>query len=154
RCHQQLGQFKQALGCYQELIDLPPSSDTQGVRAKATRGALECWTHDSQKKYREAIECGERWDSQASADARDADSLAIRYLTGLAYQAQSKTLPAKDPNRKKLVGSARQHVDAVARQPGEYQRPAKMMLVALAPAKGPKDSGGQGVTFAEAYEQG
>lgn len=154
RCHQQLAQFKQALGCYQELIDLPASPDTQSVRAKATRGALECWTHDSQKKYREAIECGERWDSQAPADARDADSLAIRYLTGLAYQAQSKTLPAKDPNRRKLAGSARQYVDAVARQPGEYQRPAKMMLVALAPGKGPKDAGDKGATFAEAYEQG
>jgi tetratricopeptide (TPR) repeat protein len=154
RCHQQLGQFKQALGCYQELIDLPPSPDTLGVRAKATRGALECWTHDSQKKYREAIECGERWESQVPADAHDADSLAIRYLTGLSYQAQSKTLPAKDPNRKKLAGSARQYVDAVARQPGEYQRPAKTMLVALAAGKGSKDTGGQGATFAEAYEQG
>jgi tetratricopeptide (TPR) repeat protein len=154
RCHQQLGQFKQALGCYQELIDLPASPDTLSVRAKATRGALECWTHDGQKKYREAIECGERWESHAPADAHDADSLAIRYLTGLAYQSQSKTLPAKDPNRKKLAGSARQYVDAVARQPGEYQRPAKMMLVALAAGKGPKETGGQGATFAEAYEQG
>ncbi len=154
RCHQQLGQFSQALGCFRELIDLPPSPDTQGLRSKATRGALECWTHDSQKKYREAINCAQRWESQTPADAHDADSLAIRYLTGLAYQAQAKALPTKDPNRRKLTGSARQYVDVVARQPGEYQRPAKMMLVALAGGKGAKDSPSQSVTFAEAYDQG
>src|SRR5262249_7282725 len=55
----------------------------------------------------------------------------IRYLTALAYQASSSELPAKDPNRKKLAGFARQHVGTVAEQPGEYQRPAKMLLVAL-----------------------
>jgi hypothetical protein len=155
RCYQELGQFKQALGCFQELIDVPASAETRAVRTMSTRSALECWTDDSQRKYQEAIECGERWEAEAGASASDDDALAIRYLTALACEAQSKALPAKDPNRKKLAGHARQFVFPVAQHPGQYQRPAKILLVALG-GKDQKDQkeGGQNVTFAEAYEQG
>src|SRR5262249_44870202 len=75
-----------------------------------------------------------------------------RYLIALAYQGQSNALPAKDPNRKKLAGIARQHVVPVARHPGEFQRPARMMLVALGGAKDSKD--GDPTTFADAFERG
>jgi hypothetical protein len=154
RCYQELGDFRQALGCYQELIDLPATPDTRAIQTKGVRQALECWTHGSQKKYQEAIECGERWEKESGQDRRDADALAIRYLTAVAYESQSKTLPAKDPNRKKLAGYARQFVGTVADQPGEYQQPAKMLLVALAKGKKQeKDSGAKSKTFAEVFEQ-
>lgn len=155
RCYQELGQFQQALGCFQELIDVPASAETRAIRTKSTRSALECWTHDGQKKCQEAIECGQRWEAEAGAGANDEDGLAIRYLTALACEAQSKTLPAKDPNRKKLAGHARQYVSSVAEHSGQYQHPAKMLLVALAgkDKKEPKD-GGKRVEFAEAFEQG
>ncbi len=164
RCYQEMGQFKQAVGCYRELMDLPTTADTRTIKAKSTRHALECWTHDSERKYPEAIERGEKWEKEVGAAGGDADSLAIRYLTALAYQAQSNALPEKDPNRKKLAGFARQVVGPVATQPGEFQRPAKMLLVALAAPKdkdkdkdkdkGKKDAGGDSSSFSEPFERG
>ncbi len=162
RCYQEMGQFKQAVGCYRELMDLPTTADTRTIKAKSTRHALECWTHDSEQKYPEAIERGEKWEKEVGPAGGDADSLAIRYLTALAYQAQSNALPDKDPNRKKLAGFARQVVGPVATQPGEFQRPAKMLLVALAAPKdkdkdkdkGKKDAGGDSSSFSEPFERG
>jgi tetratricopeptide (TPR) repeat protein len=157
RCYQEMGELKQALGCYQELMDLPTNPDTRSIKTKSTRQALECWTQNSEKKYPEAIERGERWEKDAGGSQTDPDALAIRYLTGLAYQAQSNALPSKDPNRKKLAGVARQYVGPVAEHPGEYQRPAKMLLVALGGNKDnrpPKESKADPATFAEAIDRG
>ncbi len=131
RCYQEMGQLKQALGCYQELMDLPGSPETRSIVAKSTRHALECWTRDGEKNYQAAIERGERWERDSPAGDNDADAMAIRYLTALACQAQSDLLSEKDPNRKRLVGTARQYVGPVAERPGEFQRPARMLLVAL-----------------------
>jgi hypothetical protein len=153
RCHQQMGEIKQALGCFQELMDLPASPDTRDIKTKSTRHALECWTQSGEKKYQEAIERGERWEKESGGNPTDADALAIRYLTALAYQAQSNGLPAKDPNRKKLALYARQYVSPVAMHPGEFQRPAKMLLVALGGSKDSKKSTGDAGTFAEAFER-
>lgn len=153
RCYQQLEQFKQALGCFGELMELPTSDETRVLKTKSTRYALECWTKDSQKKFQEAVEAGERWEKELGAGQTDADALAIRYLTAVAYQAQAKSLPAKDPTRKKLTGFARQYVGSVADHPGEYQRPAKMMLVALAGGKETKPARRGTPTFAEVFEQ-
>ena len=131
RCYQELGRLKQALGCYQELMELPAAPDTRSIKNSSTRHAMECWTTDSEKNYQAAIERGERWEREAGSAASDADAMAIRYLTALACQGQSDLLSDKDPNRKRLVGSARQYVGPVAEHPGEFQRPARMLLVAL-----------------------
>lgn len=138
-CYQEMNDLRRALGCYQVLIEQPNSQELRFVKTKGTRHALECWTHDSVKRYLEAIERGERWEKELGAGQSDADAMAIRYLTGLAYQEQLKTLSSKDPNRQKMIGAARQHMTEVADRPGEFQRPAKMLLVALAQNKG-KDS--------------
>lgn len=152
-CYQELGKYSEALGCYRELMDLPDSDGTRTIKTRATRQALECWTNDRVKKYQAAIERGERWEKESGSDATDADALAIRYLTALAWQQQSKSLPDKDPNRKRLAGFARQHVGPVARHPGEYQRPAKMLLVALSGGKNAKNGDRPPTTFADAHEQ-
>lgn len=154
RCYQEMGEFKHAIGCYQELMDLPTTPDTRAIKTKSIRQALECWTKDSEKKYPEAIERGERWEKESGSAQPDADALAIRYLTALAYQAQSNALPAKDPNRKKLVGFARQSAGPVAAHPGEYQRPAKMMLVALGGNKDQKETASDRSSFAAAFDRG
>jgi len=155
RCYQEMGDIKQALGCYQELMDLPWTAETRTIKTKSTRQALECWTQGDEKKYPEAIERGELWEKEAGPQQTDADALAIRYLTALAYQGQSSSLPAKDPNRKKFVGYARQSATPVAMHPGEYQRPAKTLLVALAAKDSKaKKTNGEPTTFSDAVERG
>lgn len=155
RCYQALGQFDKALGCYRELMDLPDSAESRSIRSKSTRHALECWTNDDVKQYQAAIERGQRWEKESDASATDADALAIRYLVALAYQQQSQALPDKDPNRKKLAGFAREHVVPVAKHPGEYQRPAKLLLVALSGGNEAKDAQDDAppTAFADAYQR-
>jgi tetratricopeptide (TPR) repeat protein len=153
RCYQELGKHNQALGCFRELMDLPDSAETRSIRAKSTRHALECWTSDPVKNYQAAIERGERFEKESGSNATDPDSLAIRYLTAVAYRDQSQSLPDRDPNRKKLAGVARQVVGPVAEHPGEFQRPAKMLLVALSGTKNAKEPDAPPATFAEALEQ-
>jgi len=153
RCYQQLEELPQALGCFRELVDLPDSDQTRSIRAKATRHALECLTADREKKYQEAIERGQKWTEGVGREPADPDTLAIRYLVAVAYQAQSSALPARDPNRKKLAGYARQYVVPVAQHPGEYQRPAKMLLVALKGAQASKGKNDDQPKFATAFEQ-
>ncbi len=156
RCYQQLHKTPQALACFRELMELPAAEETRVLRTKSTRHALECLTSSGEQKFAEAVERGQRWEKESGASATDPDALAIRYLTAVALQGQSSALPVKDPDRKKLAGFARDYVVPVARQPGEYQRPAKMLLVALAGNKDAKDAadGALQATFADLFEQG
>jgi tetratricopeptide (TPR) repeat protein len=135
RCYQDLGQFEQALGCFGELMDLPNSPETRVVRNLSTRQALECWSQPKVKKYQAGIERGDRWLKESAADSPPADVAAIRYLTAVAYHEQSKTLPAKDPNRKKLAVTAREILEPAVRESGEFQRPAQTLLLALSGGK-------------------
>ena len=153
RCYQQLGETTKALGCFRTLIDLPDSEQTRSLRAKGTRHALECLTAENEKKYQEAIERGQKWEQAAGRGQTDRDALAIRYLMAVAYRAQSTALRARDPNRKKLAGFARQYVAPVAQRPGQYQRPAKMMLVALKAPPASKDADDSKPTFSTAFQQ-
>ena len=158
RCRQELGEYQQALGCFRQLLDLPDAAETRSIRTKATRHALECWTAKEVKQYRAAFERGELWQKDFGAEAANTDAQAIRYLTAVAYQEEAESLPAGDPNRKRLTSSAREHVSPVARQPGAFQRPAKTLLVALsgsgAGVKTADAKAAEPKTFAEALHPG
>jgi tetratricopeptide (TPR) repeat protein len=154
RCYQELGQFEQALGCYGELMDLPNAPETRAVRNQSTRQALECWSQPKVKKYQAAIERGERWLKESAAESSAADVAAVRYLTAVAYHEQSKTLPVKDPNRKKLAVTAREILESAARESGEFQRPAQTLLLALSAGKSGEASAAKKApkNFAEAFQ--
>ncbi|REK16582.1 MAG: hypothetical protein DWQ37_07675 [Planctomycetota bacterium] len=156
RCHQELGAFQQALGCFRQLLDVPDSNEMRSIKTKATRHALECWTSDQVKQYQAAIERGELWQKESGQGVDGTDAQAIRYLTAVAYEKQAGALPAGDPNRKRLTSSAREHVSPIAKQPGAFQRPAKTLLVALAGGGAAAQAAQQDAepkTFAEAMEQ-
>lgn len=155
RCYQDLGDFKQALGCFRDLIDLGENKVLGSVRTSATRQALEILTDTKTHNYPEAIAIGERWTAANSvADEADPDVLAIRYLTALANQQEAAALNAKDPNRKKFMTVARQNVMPVTRHPGEYQKPAKELLAKVGGASKDKDEEREPTTFAEARDRG
>ena len=155
RCYQDLGDYKQALGCYRDLIDLGDSKVLANIRTSATRQALEILTDPKVHNYTEAIAIGERWTSAISiVDESDPDALAIRYLTALANQREAAALGAKDPNRKKFMTVARQNVMPVTRHPGEYQKPAKELLAKVGGSAKDKDEDREPATFAEARDRG
>ena len=155
RRYQDLGDHRQALGCYRDLIDLGDSKVLSSIRTSATRQALEILTDPKMNNYTEAIAIGERWTSAISVvDEADPDALAIRYLTALANQREAAALNAKDPNRKKFMTVARQNVMPVTRHPGEYQKPAKELLAKVGGSSKDKDEDREPATFAEARDRG
>jgi len=154
RCYQELGETKQAIGCFKELMDQPATqAEVRTIKTKATRHALECWSKEIEKRHPDMIERGEQWAKEIGARQSDADALAIQYYTGAACHTQSKVLPPQDPQRKKLEGAARQRLVFVADHPGDFQRPARVMLASLDPAKSIKRATSSSKTFAEALEK-
>jgi len=160
-CYRELNETKKALGCYQSLMDAESgekgnqfADQLMVLKAKGFRQALATWVDPREAKYIAAIERGEQWFRDYAGDREGTpDALAIRYLTALAYQQAARGLPEKDPNQSRYRASARKHAARVEKVPGEFQRPARVMLAGLREEKGaaakttPKN-------FAEAFQAG
>jgi tetratricopeptide (TPR) repeat protein len=159
-CYQEMGEMQQAVGCYKDIMDLElkPSQRKllRSIRNKGYRQALECWTSRQEHKYVNAIERGEQWTKDESGVEADPDALAIRYYLAVAYEEQAKSLPPKDPTRRKYTANASKYVLEVAKHPGEFQKTAKAMKDKLSG----KEEGEEGesdkepTSFAEASERG
>jgi hypothetical protein len=149
RCYQELGDHRRALACYLDLIELPDAEPEARLwQTKSLRQAMEIWTDPKQGKYGEAIKRGEKWlESDRAGSGKDADALAIRYFLAVARQAESTETGSKPSGRSKQL--AKKLVAQVASYPGEYQKPAKLLLVKLG-GKGNDDA--ESKNFAEAYQ--
>lgn len=154
RCYQEMGDDKQALGCFRELIDLPNEPAYALLRTRSLRQAMAIWSSPREKKYQAVIEAGEKWlDGASSSMERDPDALAIRYLTAVACQESAKTTTVKDPSHAKLLNDARRYLTYPANFPNEFQKPAKIMLAALEKSK-PKGVDTGPKTFGDAVDEG
>ncbi len=133
RCYQDLGDMRQALGCFQDLLEVPPKSTAvRSIQASAIRYALECWTSPQEKRFAEAGDRGEQWlRSLPPNTPPDSETLAVHYLTAVAYQSALAQVDEKDPNRRKYQLAAKQHADQVAKRPGEFQKPARALAAKL-----------------------
>jgi tetratricopeptide (TPR) repeat protein len=154
RCYQELGDMKRALGCYQDLVDLPAkNSQVRTVRNKALRQSLECWLRPEEKKHEEAVTRGDQWVSEADRlSSYDSDGLAIRYFTAEAHHRIMTGLGPKDPERRKQQQAAVRLARQVSKYPGDYKDKAAKLVVALGGAK-EKDPDAEPTTFAEARDR-
>ena len=154
KCYQELGDRKRAMTAYQDLLDLPArSKELRTVRVKALRQAIEIWCSPEEKNYQDAMMQGDDWLATAGGAANDADALAVRYFTALAYQKQMATLGPKNLERKRLQQAALKLARAVARQPGEFKEQAAKLVTALGGAK-EKDPDAAPKTFLAARDRG
>ena len=157
RCHQELGDVRKALSCYQDLLELPTDvkKDQKLIRAvqsAALRRSLECWL-GPEEKFAEAADRGEQWLRANPAGAEsDGDLLAVYYLTAVACQKAAAELPEKDAARRKLSQNARAFAAVAAKHSGEFQSASKKLLERLGakPGKAAKEES----PFVQVYEQG
>lgn len=131
RVQQDLGNLKEALTFYEELVAEMNQPDAfRNVAAKATSSAIECWIDPSLKQYDTAIETGEKWMAAARpADNGNPDWLALRLMLARAYQA--KAAETSDDDANSLIVSARKLGQLVSRFPGPTQREARRFLAEL-----------------------
>ena len=160
--YQKLGDYKKALGCYQDLTDLAlrerdarVNKQLRRIKTQAYRLALECWTSSDEKNYMAAIERGEQFFKDVSGtQEKDHDALAIHYLTALAYQGAAKALGnEKDPSYSKYASGARYHAERATRVQNEFRDPARKLLASIARTK-PGDPEKEPLTFADALSRG
>ncbi|HND52067.1 MAG TPA: hypothetical protein PLV92_06715, partial [Pirellulaceae bacterium] len=160
RCHQKVGNFKEALSYYDELLqnqDEPRELHT--LKTKVLLLAVDCWMAESQKKYAEVIDKGGKWLDKAYPDEiRSPDMMALRLAvarSSKSFADQLKKDKPKDPQINQLMTEARKLSQYVAKFPSEYQKEAQKLAGELG-IGGPSTSGDapQPKTFADARTAG
>ncbi|MFO0904579.1 MAG: EF-hand domain-containing protein [Pirellulales bacterium] len=160
RCYQSMDNFKEALSYYDELLANPDEPrDFHELRTKVLLQAVDCWMHDSQKKYGEVISKAGAWVERAyPAEIRSVEMQGLRLATARASKLLSDQVKAqkpKDPQVNQLLTDARKLVQYVAKFPGPLQKDAQKMLVDLGVASGATEGEKPDPkTFAEARQAG
>lgn len=159
RANQRLGKLKDALGYYTELLDQPDDPiEFRILKTKTLRLAMECWLHETQKKYLEAIKQADPWISKSRPqEDSDPDWQAIRMSLARAYVIQADAIKVDDPGNTRAVtqsiSTARRHASFLAKRSGEFQEQARQLVADLG---GPDrtDEKPAPTNFAEAVEAG
>ncbi|MCH2115147.1 MAG: hypothetical protein MK171_09605 [Pirellulales bacterium] len=127
RCYQLLGKAKDALECFDDLVDQPIANpDFRRLVSRAYRRRAEL--HLAADRSEEAIqECRAWLDEAHKAELGQKEWLAVSYRLANAYEAQART-PAGSKDAKRLRSEARKLLREVARGPGEFQREARVAL--------------------------
>jgi hypothetical protein len=157
RCHQKVGDHKEALSYFTELLEEPDSADeVRTLKTKVLLLAVKSWAADSQKKYAEAIAKGTAWLERVRPnETRESDWLDLRLQVARAMQAYAEELKSKDAKQSAgHLAEARKLARFVANIPGEYQKDARQLLLDLGVEPAAPQSDIQPKTFAEAFEAG
>lgn len=143
RCNQALGNLKEAIGFYTEILDQQEEVlQHPGVRKLASQSlmyAIDCWTHDEQKKYDAAIEQGEQWlDGQRPDEQTDSDWIGFKLSLARAYLAKSET--ESGPARLKSISNARRLLNEIVKVRSSYQNAAQELFVSITKSRNNSDS--------------
>ena len=160
RCYQLMDNYKEALSYYDELLANPDEpKDFHELRTKVLLQSVDCWMHDSQKKYGEVISKAGAWVERAyPSEVRSVEMQGLRLATARASKLLSDQVKAqkpKDPQVNQLLTDARKLVQYIAKFPGPLQKDAQKMLVDLGVASGATEGEKPDPkTFAEARQAG
>lgn len=152
RCLQDLGDTKQALSYYGELLVQPDEPQVfRDLKAKVLQLAMECWNSDQEKQYTETITKGEEWLQNARGNEdRTPEGLAIRWRVAMAYDHRASELPDKDPQKSRELKAAVDHATVVSDMAGDFQVPARNYVARMRNV----DEDVEPTTFAEAKDAG
>lgn len=136
RCYKELGKTDEAFETFEDLLSQADESQPfRELKNKTMVLYLETTLLPGQPKYKKAMELAEKWLAAArGTDEVSPEGLAIKYLAGEAsfQHARSLQKPPGDPKlaeqRKASMTNARQFLEDVADQPGEYQKQARALL--------------------------
>jgi hypothetical protein len=136
RAMQKLGQHKEALGFFTELLAQPDNSDLHELRVLTVSLAIDSWT--ALKLYKEIVEKAYPLVDKARPNEDGTEEfMGMRVRIARAYKTYIDELKAanpRDPLIKKLLTDGRALVSKVARVRGAYQEPARRLLAEFAGA--------------------
>ena len=157
RCYKKLGQLKEALGYLNEILQQPDNPAFREVKTTALVLAMECWLHESQKKYAQAVAQGDEWvGDMRPNETNHPDWLQLRLLLAEGHLFYAAKLKGENPRDKQVRRSeiqARKLARDVARFSGDYKEQAQALLAKMPggdnTAETPEDDP---ETFAEAKD--
>ncbi len=150
RCAQQRGEHAKALGCFEDLIDVPPAeTEFRRWTARAHRRRAESLL--ALDKVDDAIRSCRQWlEASQPTELREPEWLEVAYQLALAYQKQLEETPEDRSSAKQREGRVRELLHMVATRPNEFQRDARLALA----SGGRQGAGGQFATFGDALAGG
>ncbi|MEX2308469.1 MAG: hypothetical protein WD738_12790 [Pirellulales bacterium] len=152
RCYQAIGQYQQALGCFEDILAqpnvLPPF---RKLIASAVHRKTELLI--AQQKYDVAIDAANACLRDASdAEEKSPEWLAVRFRLADALQKKGESLSDGSLERRKLLAEARDAYRLVANATGEFQAAARAASGVL--ARGNAEEKNQPRSFQAAYDAG
>lgn len=152
RCLQDLGDTKQALSYYGELLVQPDEPQVfRDLKAKVLQLAMECWNSEKEKQYNETITKGEQWlQNTRGNEDRTPEGLAIRWRVAQAYDMRADELEDNDPQKNRDLKAALDHATVVSDVAGDFQVAARNYVGSQRKV----DQDVEPTTFAEAKDAG
>lgn len=152
RCLQDLGDTKQALSYYGELLVQPDEPQVfRDLKAKVLQLAMECWNSNKEKQYNETITKGEQWlQNTRGNEDRTPEGLAIRWRVAQAYDMRAAELEDRDPQKGRDMKAALDHATVVSDVAGDFQVAARNYVG----SKRKVEQDVEPTTFAEAKDAG
>ena len=131
RCHQDLGQLKDALARYEKILEEPNLPGTfQSLKTMTIKHAVECWVSEEINQLDLAIETGQEWDKSVRPGVRNSvDGLGLQLA--LARANLTRAEGASRDERVRFIGAARKFATAVSKAPGPLQADARELLSQL-----------------------
>ncbi len=151
KCSQDLGNFKQARGYYEEFLD-PGLAEgpLRKLAAQAVIYSMQCLANDTVDEWPEAVQLGESWlKGLGGAAASDPDVQRVQMEVVRTLLAQSQQ-PRFRSEADRLTKAARKYALPVARKPGPQQPQARELLSQLPGESLEASLGEQPNTFEEA----
>lgn len=150
RCAQELGEHAKALGCFEDLIDVP-ATETEFRRwmARAHRRRAESLL--ALNKVDDAVRGCKQWlDESQPAELQEREWLEVAYQLALAYQKQLEKAPEGRSGARQTEERVRTLLQMVATRPNDFQRDARLALA----SGGRQGAGGQFENFGDALAGG
>ncbi len=151
RCHQAIGEYQMAIGCYEDILIQPDTHPAfRQLITKATRYRAECYL--AQDQYEPVIVQADAWLKKArGSEEKRPEWLAVRFRLAEAYQGQAGLQKEGTGVRRKFLNKARDAFRAVSRSPGEFQKASRAAFSALGRGR---ERAAQPKNFLAAYEAG
>lgn len=133
RCKKKLGQHKEALSYFGELLEQPDNPEAfRTIKLKTMLLAAESWAASSPPLYAEAAsKLGPFVDGARPNEQKSDDWLTLRLAAAKAQWGRADELLAKnsrDVEGKRLDSDATKNAKFVAAQPGDLQQEARQLL--------------------------
>ncbi|MCA9236358.1 MAG: hypothetical protein KDA44_12870 [Planctomycetales bacterium] len=131
RSYQATEDYDKALGIYETVVGVPTGdAELRRCQARTHQYRTECLV--SAGKAEEAVRDASDWLRRSRSEERSRPEwIGVAYQLAQAQLALAAELGAETNDAKRLIGEAREGLAEVARQPGEFQQPARAQLASL-----------------------